>query len=96
MKTIHFDKHHVGNDDGGMNMEPEAIMEKIMKELDGTLKAMTRAKSLEERETFSRVVKNLSESLGVFFNLASDMMSFDEDDFDDDFDEDDDDEDDDE
>ena len=90
MKTIQFDKRHVGNDDGGMTMEPEVIMEKLLKELDNALQVMSKAKSLEERETFSRIVKNLSESLGVFFDLASNMMPWDEDDFEDDDDDDDD------
>ncbi|HOG08791.1 MAG TPA: hypothetical protein PK983_11910 [Syntrophales bacterium] len=45
-----------------------------MKELDHALKAMAKAKTVEEKEVYSRIVKNLSQSLGVFFTAASDMM----------------------
>ena len=41
---------------------------------------MTKAKDVNEKEVYSRIVKNLCESLGVFFNLASEMMPFDSDD----------------
>jgi len=45
-----------------------------MKELDHALKAMAKAKTVEEKEAYSWNVNNLSESLGVFFNAASEMM----------------------
>ena len=45
---------------------------------------MSEAKDVAEKEAYSRIVKNLSDSLGVFFNLATDMMPYDyNDDFDD-------------
>jgi len=52
-----------------------------MKELDVALKAMSKAKTVEEKVMHSQIVKNLSESLGVFLNLASDMMGNGIDDF---------------
>jgi len=55
-------------------MNPEILMENLMKELDHALKAMAKAKTVEEKEVYSRIVKNLSQSLGVFFTAASDMM----------------------
>lgn len=61
-------------------MDPDKVMDSLLKELNFTLKAMGKAKDLNEREVYSRIVKNLSESLGVFFNLASEMMSLDSDD----------------
>ena len=44
------------------------------------LKAMAKTKSVDEKETYSRIVKNLCESLGVFLNLVSEMMPFEFDD----------------
>jgi len=61
-------------------MDPEKIMGGLSRELNSALKAMAKAKDLNEREVHSRIVKNLCESLGVFFDLASEMMSFDSDD----------------
>ena len=61
-------------------MDPEKIMGGLSKELNFALKAMAKAKDVNEREAYSRIVKNLCESLGVFFNLASEIMSFDSDD----------------
>jgi len=61
-------------------MDPEKIMDGLSKELNFALKAMAKAKDVNEKEVYSRIVKNLCESLGVFFDLASEMMSFDSDD----------------
>ena len=44
------------------------------------LKAMAKAKDSNEKEVYSRIVKNLCGSLGVFFNLARKMMPLDSDD----------------
>jgi hypothetical protein len=38
---------------------------------------MSKAKDLNEKEAHSRIVKNLCESLGVFLDLASEMVPFD-------------------
>lgn len=64
-------------------MDPEKLMEALAKELDETLQAMAKAKTLEEKRAYSEIVNNLSQSLGMFLNLASDMMGQDFDDFDD-------------
>lgn len=61
-------------------MEPDKIMDGLTKELTVALKAMSKAKDLGEKEAYSRIVKNLCDSLGVFLDLASDMMSLDPDD----------------
>jgi len=61
-------------------MDPDKIMDGLSKELNSALKAMAKAKELTEKEVYSRIVKNLCESLGVFFNLASEMMPLDYDD----------------
>ncbi len=60
-------------------MEPEKMMAGISKEIDATLKAMRKAKTAEERRMHSETLKNLCESLGVFLNLMSDMMLYDDD-----------------
>jgi len=61
-------------------MDPDKIMNGLSNELNSALKAMTKAKDVNEKEAYSRIVKNLCESLGVFFNLASEMMPFNSDD----------------
>ncbi len=58
-------------------MDPDKIIESLSKELISELKSMSKAKDVNEKEIHSRIVKNLCESLGVFFDLASDMMPFD-------------------
>jgi hypothetical protein len=61
-------------------MDLDKIMDGVSKELARTLKAMSKAKDLNEKEAHSRIVKNLCESLGVFLELASEMMPYDFDD----------------
>jgi hypothetical protein len=58
-------------------MDPDKIMTGLSKELDVALKAMSKAKTIEDKVAYSKVVKNLCESLGVFLELASSMMPFD-------------------
>jgi len=60
-------------------MDPDKIMDGLSKELNSALKAMAKAKDANEKEVYSRIVRNLCDSLGVFLNLASEMMSFDSD-----------------
>ena len=62
-------------------MNPEKLMDDLMNELDVGLKAMSKAKTAEEKVLHSKIVKNLSESLGVFLNAASNMMESGLDDF---------------
>lgn len=58
-------------------MDPEKIMDGLSKELNNALKAMAKAKDLNEKEVYSRIIKNLCESQGVFLRLASEMMTSD-------------------
>lgn len=44
-------------------MNPEKLMEDLMKELGVALKAMSKAKTVEEKLVHSQIVKNLCESL---------------------------------
>jgi hypothetical protein len=60
-------------------MDPEKIMEDLAKELNATLKASSKAKDVNEKEAYSRIIKNLCESMGVFLKLASDMMQYEDD-----------------
>jgi hypothetical protein len=60
-------------------MDPEKIMNGISKEIDAALKAMAKAKTPEEKLVYSETVKNLCESLGVFLNLMSNVMPYDDD-----------------
>jgi hypothetical protein len=65
-------------------MDPEKIMDGLSRELNSALKAMAKTKKLDEKEAYSRIIKNLCESQGVFLDLISEMMPYD---FDDDSDE---------
>ena len=58
-------------------MDPEKIMDGLSDELNATLKAMAKAKTVEEKVEYSKAVKNLTESLGIFLNLATNVMPFD-------------------
>ena len=58
-------------------MDPEGIIDSLFKELTTDLKAMSKAQTLDEKIKYSQIVNNLCESLGVFLNLASDMMGLD-------------------
>ena len=48
-------------------MDPEKIIGGLSKELTSTLKAMSKAKNLNEKEVHSRIVKNLPASLWASF-----------------------------
>ena len=61
-------------------MDFENIMTGISKEIEAALKAMEKTKNPEEKLTYSKIVKNLCESLEVFLNMANDMMLYDDDD----------------
>ncbi|MFO8090572.1 MAG: hypothetical protein R6U13_12085 [Desulfatiglandaceae bacterium] len=58
-------------------MDPEKIVDGVSKELVSNLKLMAKTNNINEKEIYSRIVKNLCESLGVFFDLADDMMPLD-------------------
>ena len=55
-------------------MDPEKIIEGLFKELGNEIKSMSKAKTVEDKVAYSQIIKNLCESMGVFFNFASDMM----------------------
>ncbi len=57
-------------------MEPDKLMDGISREISAALKAMSKAKTPEEKLLYSEVVKNLCDSLGIFLNLMSDMAFF--------------------
>ena len=61
-------------------MEPDEIMDGLSREIEKALKAMAKAKDINEKEAHSRIIKNLCESQGVYLKLASEMMSLDIDD----------------
>ena len=57
-------------------MDPEKIMEGLEKELVASLKAMAKTKDLNEKEAYSRIIKNLCDSEGVFLNMLTEIMPF--------------------
>jgi hypothetical protein len=68
----------------GDAVDPDKIMDGLSKELNSALKAMSKTKDINEKEVYSRIIKNLCESQGVFLKLATEMMPLD---FDDDLEE---------
>jgi hypothetical protein len=55
-------------------MDTEKIMDNLFKELGVALKAIGNAKTMEEKVAYSQIIKNLSESLGVFLDLATTIL----------------------
>ncbi|HHD56643.1 MAG TPA: hypothetical protein ENK89_03055 [Desulfobulbaceae bacterium] len=68
-------------------MDPEKLMNSLSEELYSNIQEMKREDDVEEKLRYSEIVRNLSQSLGVFLRLISDVMDADFDDFDDDYDE---------
>ena len=54
----------------------EKLMDDLSRELSATIKAMAKAKTVEEKKQYSEIAKNLSESLGVFLAVISDMAPY--------------------
>ena len=59
------------------------LMDDISKEIAVIIKSMSQAKDVGEKEAYSRIVKNLSESMDVFNSMSRELMPYD---YDDDFD----------
>ncbi len=57
-------------------MDPEKILNGLSEELEKAIFSLSKATTLDEKIALSTVVKNLSESLGVFLNMATDFMGF--------------------
>ncbi len=57
-------------------MISDKLMDELSGEIERTLKAMAKAKTPEEKLTYSMVVKNLCESMGVFLQAAADYMEY--------------------
>lgn len=55
-------------------MDPDQLMDGLSKEINSALKAMAKTKDINEKEVYSRIIKNLCESQGVFLELAAEMM----------------------
>lgn len=58
-------------------MNPEQLMDFLSKEINSALRNMSRTKDMNEKEVYSRIIKNLCESQGVFLKFTSEMMSYD-------------------
>ncbi len=52
-------------------MDPDKIMDGVSSELESAFKAMSKAKTPEEKLVYSKIVKNLCQSLGVFIDIIS-------------------------
>jgi hypothetical protein len=61
-------------------VDPDKVMDGLEKELNSALKSMSKTKDINEKEIYSRIIKNLCESQGVFLKLVSEIMPFDFDD----------------
>jgi hypothetical protein len=75
-------------------MNPEDMMDGLIKEINSTLKLMGKAKKPEDKLVYSEILKNLASSFGEIIGVVKSMMppDFLDDDWDDDWDDDDDDE----
>lgn len=52
-------------------------MEELQKELNKAIAELSQTTDLDERIKLSHLISNLSQSIGVFFNFASEMMMHD-------------------
>ena len=65
-------------------MDIMTVMDDITKELTSALKSISQAKDATEKEVYSRIVKNLCDSLDIITSMSREMIPYDfEDDFDD-------------
>ena len=69
------------------DMDPVKIMDGLSSQILSVLKAMSKAKTAEEKLTYSKTVKNLCDSLSGFFESMTGMVPFDEYDEDEEYDE---------
>jgi hypothetical protein len=67
--------------------DPTEAIEKLQAEVDRTLKEISKAKNIEDKLKLSELLKNLTQSLNVYFDFLStvidsdlDMLDSDEDD----------------
>ncbi len=58
-------------------MDPIKIVDELSSQILITLKMMSKAKTAEEKLVYSKTVKNLSDSLSVFFELIHEITLFD-------------------
>lgn len=58
-------------------MDPDKLMDDIASELMAACRDMGSSHTVEEKLQYSQIILNLSDSLGVFLNAASDMMPYD-------------------
>ncbi|MDR3088975.1 MAG: hypothetical protein LBU39_04060 [Desulfobulbaceae bacterium] len=59
-------------------MEPEQLLDELSKETSVVLRAMAQSKDIQEKEAYSRIIKNLCEAQGVFFDFLANVMGDDE------------------
>ncbi len=61
-------------------MNPEMIIEGILKEISSALETMSKSNTIEEKVNCSKIVKNLSESFSMIVDVS---MIFDDEDLED-------------
>lgn len=61
---------------GTVNMDPVKIMDGLSSQILSVLKAMSKAKTAEEKLTYSKTVKNLCDSLSGLFESMTGMVPF--------------------
>jgi hypothetical protein len=64
----------------GELMDIEKIIAELSKELNSALKAMSKAKNVNEKELYSRIIKNITDSLAVFCDIQDEMIAFEDED----------------
>jgi len=71
-------------------MDPDKMIDGLLKEISATLKLMAKAKKPEDKLIYSEIIQNLCFSFGEVLGAVKSMMMSGLDDFDDDWDDDDD------
>lgn len=63
--------------------DPSITMTNIQSELDKHVKELSKTKSLDDRIKLAEIIRNLTESFGVFLNFAASMSQIEDEGFDD-------------
>ena len=57
-------------------VDPTKIMDGLSNEIANSVDAIEKAQSAEEKLMHSEIIKNLSESFNIFFNIVNDMALY--------------------
>ncbi len=63
-----------------MDVDADKLMEGLTNELADAVQKMNKAKTVEEKLIYSKIIRNLTKSFSVFLDFANQMMEYEEED----------------